>query len=1229
MRGVLARFRVPAAILLASLLASSSSRPGSSAPTLGAAEAAGAAERSAPAPVVVARLPLAFQPNSGQAPSEVRYVSRAADYRLWLTGSEARFAPSQASAAAETIRLRWIGGAAAPALTAEDQLPGKAHYFTGPDSSHWRRNVPMYGRVVYRGVYPGIDLVFHGDQRQTEFDFLVAPGADARAIRLELDGARDVALEEDDVVVRMSTGDLRLHKPVVYQERAGRRVPVEGRLTLDGRRVAFEVGAYDRARPLVIDPVVTYSTYLGGAGSERGRRIGVDGAGNMYALVDGMGIVKLSADGTTLLYTVVLGDAVMSALAVDSAGHAYVAGTWPQPRSGVTTHYPVTANALRPTPGQPCAQGDSDGVMAKLSPDGATLLYSSFAGGNCSQRATAIAVDGAGNFYVAGEGSSTGGLPSTRAPFQPASGTPSPFPAWIQAVAADFSRYLYAVLILGQDGGRIEPTAIAAGGDGNAYLTGRAMLGFPTTAGAFQSAPGSGFTAPFVTKIAPGASAMRYGTYFANDQAYVQAIAVDGSGNAYLAGVAGSGLPTAGALQPTLAGGTDAFVAKLDPSGSGLVFSTYLGGARDDAATAIGLDGAGNVYVAGPTDSIDFPQKNPLPPGLGAAGSNFVTALAPSGATLVSSTYFADAPTFLEGMTVTRAGVVFVTGTTTSTSFPTVRPYQAAPGGGGDAFIARIEPQNTGGTCPTGQFLAEYFGNIALTAPAIRTACESAISYSFGAGGPTGLPVDNFSARWTGTFEFAAGTFTFTARADDGVRMFLDGVAIIDQWRDQSATTYTASRTLSAGLHEVKVEYYERFGSAVIQARWTGGTAPAPTLTTLTPGSATAGGPAFTLTLDGSHFISGAMVMWNGVARAATFVSATRLTTAVTASDIAAAGSVAVAVRNPDLQPSNARTFTIAPASGGNCAGGQFFVEYFGNVTLAPPATRAGCESSINHDFGAGGPAGLPVDNFSARWRGRVPFVGGNVTFTARADDGVRVFVDGGIVIDAWHDQAATTYTATRFVPAGEHEVRVDYYERGGAAVIQVAFTAAALPSPTLTTLTPSRAAAGGPGFTLTADGRDFVSGATLLWNGVPRTTAFVSPTRLTANIVASDIATAGSASVTVRNPDGRVSNAQTFTVGGASDTVRVFITAPSGGATVRGTVWFTVWIENAAAGPRTCDLSVGGAAITSASTTSNGPVSLAWPTSTADNGARTATVTVRDGSGGVGSASVTLTVAN
>ena len=349
-----------------------------------------------------------------------------------------------------------------------------------------------------------------------------------------------------------------------------------------------------------------------------------------------------------------------------------------------------------------------------------------------------------------------------------------------------------------------------------------------------------------------------------------------------------------------------------------------------------------------------------------------------------------------------------------------------------------------GGACPTGQFSAQYFSNITLSGTPVRTACEDSISNNWGAGGPAGLPADNFSVRWTGRFTFAAGTTTFTARADDGIRVFVDGVLIIDGWRDQPATTYTARPTLTAGEHEVRVEYYEKTGGAVAQVSWTSSGATPPALATLSPSSTAAGGPAFTLTATGTNFIPGATLLWNGAVRPTTFVSSTQLTASIAAADVATAGFASVTVRNLDAV-SNALTLTITSAGPGPCPTGQFSAQYFNNITLSGPPVRTACEASINNNWGAGGPAELPADNFSVRWTGRFTFAAGTTTFTARADDGIRVFVDGVLIIDGWRDQPATTYTTRPTLTEGEHEVSVEYYEKTGGAVAQVSWTNGAL----------------------------------------------------------------------------------------------------------------------------------------------------------------------------------------
>jgi len=566
-------------------------------------------------------------------------------------------------------------------VESQDELPGKVHHFDSNDPQQWRRDIPTFRRVAYRDVYPATDLVFHGSQGAVEFDFVLRPGASPGAIGLDVRGADAVTLEGEDVVIRTGGDALRMHAPVVYQDSATGRKLVDGRFRIRGSRIGFEVGAYNRARPLVIDPVVTYSTYLGGTGSEHGVGVGVDAAGNIYAAIETGAtgqFVKLSADGQTLLYSVTLGDMLPHGLVADAPGNAYIVSICPYSFSGGGPPVCPTRKSL--ASGRPTSQGDFATYVTKLDPTGA-ILFSTSMGGLGSVTPGGIGIDEAGNMYVTAFAPFRG-FPLTRPPF----GTGGSFFTVVEAIAADYSRFLYVVEFQAS----FEPRALAVDRAGAVYVTGIAHEGnFPTTPGVIQpSAPPGEFSTGVVAKIAPDSS-LAYATFFGNASTAPAAVAVDAIGHAYLTGSAGPGLPTVNARQPGLAGGaSDAFVARLNATASALVFSTYLGGSGDDAATAIGLDSAGNIYLAGPTTSVDFPQQSALPPELGQAGSNFVVEMTPDGRSLVYSTYFADALTGVAALHATPTGTVYLTGTP-SASFPTVRPFQAMPGG---AFVATLVP---------------------------------------------------------------------------------------------------------------------------------------------------------------------------------------------------------------------------------------------------------------------------------------------------------------------------------------------------------------------------------------------------------------------------------------------------------------------------------------------------------------------------------------------------------
>jgi hypothetical protein len=378
-------------------------------------------------------------------------------------------------------------------------------------------------------------------------------------------------------------------------------------------------------------------------------------------------------------------------------------------------------------------------------------------------------------------------------------------------------------------------------------------------------------------------------------------------------------------------------------------------------------------------------------------------------------------------------------------------------------------------------YTGEYFGNATLTGTPALTRCDAAVDFDWGTGGPgSGLSADNFSVRWTGQFDFPAGAATFTATADDGIRVWVDGTLLIDAWRDQAATTYQATVNLTAGRHQVRVEYYERGGYAVARVNWTtAGAACAPgqylaeyfgtvTLTgtpALTRCDAAVdfdwgtGGPAAGLGADNFS------VRWTGEfdfpGGATTFVATAddgirvwvdgallidawrdQSVSTYQATLSLAAGPHEVAVEYYERSGAAVARVSWAPAPiGGACPAGYYLAEYFGNATLSGSPANTRCETAINNDWKNGGPGGgLGTDLFSLRWTGRFAFAGGATTFVATADDGIRLWVDGVLLIDAWRNQSATTYRATASLAAGEHEVRVEYYENVGFAVARVSW---------------------------------------------------------------------------------------------------------------------------------------------------------------------------------------------
>jgi hypothetical protein len=672
---------------------------------------------------------LSFQANQGQLAGPVDFLARGPGYVLYLSAGSAVLglkAPSAGDAAALDVLTMHLVGAAAAAAVGLDPLAGHSNYFIGDDPAAWHTGVPTYGRVEYDSVYPGINLVYYGNQRQLEYDFVLAPGADPAAIDLAFEGALGMALDpQGDLVLHIAGGDLVERAPVLYQQGGASVQPVAGRYVLEADgRVGFAVGAYDPTRPLVIDPVLNYSTYLGGNGLDIGTGIAVDAAGDAYVTgytfspnfpgtpVSGMApsgtrsdifVTKLNPAGTAVLYSALIGgthpasgNAVnkAGAIAVDAAGDAYVTGITN------TSDFPI-ANAWQPNYGG----GTSDAFVAELNPSGTGLVYSSYLGGSGDDAARGITVDASGHAYVTGLTASTD-FP-TRNALQPGYGGGTPplaYDAYVAEVNPGGGSLVYSTYLGGS--GDDQGLAVAADAAGDAYVAGLTTSAGLATAGAWQPAYHPGGVKGndgFVAELKAGGTALGYLTYLGGSGDDVaNSIAVGSGGQVYVTGFTASAdfQTTPGVVQPTYQGGGangfDAFVVELTPQGNGAVYSTYLGGNGDDEAREIAVDAAGDAYVAGFTSSTNFPTVNALqtsnhggPTGYDA----FIARLNPSGTALLYSTYLGGTgDDQANGIAVDAKGNAYVVGQTGSSDFPTVDAAQSAFGGGTqpDAFVAKI-----------------------------------------------------------------------------------------------------------------------------------------------------------------------------------------------------------------------------------------------------------------------------------------------------------------------------------------------------------------------------------------------------------------------------------------------------------------------------------------------------------------------------------------------------------
>ncbi len=695
------------------------------------------------------KLPLSFEPNHGQAPPEAKFIAHGPGYTMLLTADEAVLLlrskagakllssllpegePETSAEKTTTLRMKLRGANRAAGVAGDDELPGKVDYFIGNDPTKWRTNISTYGKVNIHGIYPGVDLVYYGNQQQLEYDFVVAPGADPNKIRLDVQGARNLRIDEKgDLLLRTSGGEIRLQKPTMYQykwavddddprfEREAAKRYVDGHFKIRGKNeIVFVAGNYDHSKALTIDPPLVYSTYLGGSANDVGVGIAVDGAGNTYVTggtlstdfpkTSGAGtwqsgyggtgpncsdtttlacgdafVTEINPSGTGLVFSAYLGGSDSdfgTAIAVDGNGNVFVAGSTQSANFPTLSPFQSYGGGSCHNATRPCA----DAFVTEINPGGASLVFSTFLGGSNDDYAFGLAVDSSDNVFVAGTTYSTN------------------FPTTSNAV----SQVLDNV-----DGATVTNCTSTTGAPKNCSDAFVAELSFS-----------DGLSLVYGTYLGGSNSDLGYG------------IALDSSDNIYVVGATNSSTfpgVTSSSLQPTFGGGSgpncvskficgDGFVTELAPlTGDGntpIVFSTYLGGSGDDAATAVALDIYADVFIAGVTDSADFPTtfgslqstfgggSTSCANRLFTCGDAFMTWFSAGGTGLYYSSYLGGSGDdgVFKGAGVDLAGNAYVAGTTNSANFPTTSPVQSTYGGGsascdasnvpcGDGFVTEV-----------------------------------------------------------------------------------------------------------------------------------------------------------------------------------------------------------------------------------------------------------------------------------------------------------------------------------------------------------------------------------------------------------------------------------------------------------------------------------------------------------------------------------------------------------
>jgi uncharacterized protein (TIGR03437 family) len=792
-----------------------------------------------------------------------------------------------------------------------DRLPSVSNYYLGNDPKKWRTDVPHFARVQYHDVYPGIDVIYyHNAESRLEYDFIVRPGANPHLIQIAFNRPVHTTSDGDLIVA-----GLHQHRPKVYQD--GRQVACDYIVDHE-RRVQLALSRYDHTEPLTIDPVIEYSTYLGGNGNDFAKGIAVDASGSAYITgwlespkypnldpfqqTSGTGrdivVAKFAPAGDALaFYTYVGGSGLNSgeAVTLDASGNIYVTGFTQ------SVDFP-TKNAAQSNFGG----GFENAVIFKLSPAG-KLVYSTYLGGNNQERAFGIAVDATGAVFVSGFTFSID-FPTKNAIQPRVAGRPAAFLAKLSPTGDQF---LFSTYLGGS--GRNYGSGLTLDTSGNPIMVGETeSIDFPLQnplQSSLLSQHGSPFNG-FITKLSSAGDKILYSTYFCGAaQSALSKIALDSSGAMYVLGTTTtSGFPVKNPIQGTFGGGlTDLVIAKLTPAGDSIVYATYFGGNDEELALGLAVDPIGNVYVTGSTYSPDFPTKNSIQPFVGSTHSfkddAFVVHISPSGSLLYSTIIGGNGSDAGTGIALDSQGRVYVTGPTNSDDFPTKNPLQATFGGGpDDMFYLRLAPE----TAP----------------PAPFNASPATLQFRFVIGGPTP----------------SAQTVSVTS-AGGGPRSFNPSSTVSWLKFTPSSGTTPATLTISVDSSGLRPGPYTGLiqidAQTSVQVNFTV-LAPAPTVTGISPASVPVGSDKTVITISGSGFQQGAVVQLNGTAFPTTFIDGGALQITLDKSNLTQPATLPFTVVNPQSAPSNPVTFTIGTPAPVFTAAGVVNAASFAGGPVAP-----------------------------------------------------------------------------------------------------------------------------------------------------------------------------------------------------------------------------------------------------------------------------------------------------